>query len=46
MDTIGGWFLSQNFDLKMGTEIENEGYLFKVHENDGYHIQYLEVKKI
>lgn len=46
MDTIGGWFLAQNFDVKMGTEIEAEGYLFKVHEIDGHHIHYLEVKKI
>jgi CBS domain containing-hemolysin-like protein len=46
VDTIGGWFLTQNFDVQMGTEIETEGYLFKVHELDGHHIQYLEVKKI
>ena len=45
MDTIGGWFLTQNFDVQTGTEIETEGYLFKVHELDGHHIQYLEVKK-
>ena len=45
MDTIGGWFLTQNFDVQTGTEIETEGYLFKVHEIDGHHIQYLEVKK-
>lgn len=46
MDTIGGWFLSQNFDVQIGTEIETEGYLFKVHEIDGHHIHYLEVKKV
>ncbi|MBT2727647.1 HlyC/CorC family transporter [Bacillus sp. ISL-75] len=46
MDTIGGWFLTQNFDIKTGTEIEAEGYLFKVHQSDGHHIQYLEVKKV
>ena len=26
-------------------EVKAEGYLFKVHESDGYHIKYLEVKK-
>lgn len=46
MDTIGGWFLAHNFDLDKITEIETEGYLFKIHENDGHHIHYLEVKKI
>ena len=44
MDTIGGWFLAQNFDVKKGSEIEAENYLFKVHEIDGHHIHYLEVK--
>jgi CBS domain containing-hemolysin-like protein len=46
MDTIGGWFLTQNFDVHIGTEIEYDGYIFKVHESDDHHIQYLEVKKI
>ncbi|WP_102272952.1 hemolysin family protein [Cytobacillus massiliigabonensis] len=46
IDTIGGWFLTQNIEAKLGTEIETEGYVFKVHEIDGHHIQYLEVKKI
>ncbi|WP_338472996.1 hemolysin family protein [Niallia sp. XMNu-256] len=46
IDTIAGWFLTQNFDVKVGSEIESEGYLFRVHENDEHHIQYLEVKKL
>ena len=46
MDTIGGWVLTQNFDVKTGSEIKTEGFSFKVHEIDGHHIQYLEVKKI
>jgi CBS domain containing-hemolysin-like protein len=46
IDTIGGWFLTQNFDAKTGTEIESEGYLFKVREIDGHHIQYLEVTQV
>lgn len=45
VDTIGGWFLGQNYDINEGTECEAEGYIFKVHEIDGYHIRYLEVKK-
>ena len=45
MDTIGGWFLTQNFEIKIGAEAKTEGFIFKVHENDGHHIQYLEVVK-
>jgi CBS domain containing-hemolysin-like protein len=46
MDTIGGWFLTQNFEIKIGAEAKTEGFLFKVKENDGHHIQYLEVVKV
>jgi CBS domain containing-hemolysin-like protein len=47
VDTIGGWFLSQNIDTKVGTEIEaEEEYLFKVLELEGHHLKYLEVVKI
>lgn len=46
MDTIGGWFLTQNFEIKIGAEAKTEGFLFKVHENDGHHIHYLEVIKV
>lgn len=45
IDTIGGWFLTQNFDATLGTKIEAEGYIFKVNKIDGHHIQYIEVKK-
>ncbi|MBO1513069.1 hemolysin family protein [Metabacillus bambusae] len=46
IDTIGGWFLTENIDAKAGTEVEREGFLFKVSEIDGHHIQYLEVQKV
>lgn len=45
IDTIGGWFLSQHFDARLGTEVEADNYIFKVNKIDGHHIQYLEVKK-
>ncbi|WP_174734299.1 hemolysin family protein [Mesobacillus harenae] len=45
VDTIGGWFLTQNFDAEIGTEIEADGFLFKVHEMESHHVQYLEVLK-
>ncbi|KKB40939.1 Magnesium and cobalt efflux protein CorC [Bacillus thermotolerans] len=46
IDTVGGWFLMKHFDAEVGTEIEEEGYVFKVHERDGHQIRYLEVKKL
>lgn len=46
VDTIGGWILTQKFDLKQGDVIEREGYAFIVKEIEGHHIQYVEVKKI
>lgn len=46
IDTIGGWFLTQSFDIETYSEIEVEGYLFKIYEREGHHILYLEVKKL
>ncbi|MBY0123749.1 hemolysin family protein [Bacillus sp. S/N-304-OC-R1] len=45
VDTIGGWFLTQNMDPEVGTEIEAEGYTFRVIETDGHQLHYLEVVK-
>ncbi|MFL6557462.1 MAG: hemolysin family protein, partial [Bacillus sp. (in: firmicutes)] len=45
IDTIGGWFLTQNIDAKMGSEVEKEGYVFKVRGIKGYHIVDLEIFK-
>ncbi|MEH7253044.1 hemolysin family protein [Neobacillus niacini] len=48
VDTIGGWFLSKTADIEetAGEVVEEEGCIFKVNEADGYHIKYLEVKKV
>lgn len=45
VDTIGGWFLTQNIDAETGSEIEAEGHIFKVLEKDGHQLHYLEVIK-
>ncbi|MCM3668203.1 hemolysin family protein [Mesobacillus maritimus] len=45
VDTIGGWFLTQNIDAHVGTEIVAEGYVFTIQKIDGHQIHYLEVKK-
>lgn len=46
VDTIGGWFMTKNLDAKIGDEILEEGYRFKIIEIDEYHIQYMEVTRI
>jgi CBS domain containing-hemolysin-like protein len=45
VDTIGGWFLTQKFDVQIGDVIENGGFTFKIKENEGHHILYIEVNK-
>jgi CBS domain containing-hemolysin-like protein len=45
VDTIGGWFMTQDMEAQVGTEIKTEGYVFKVQKKDGHHIQYLEIKR-
>jgi CBS domain containing-hemolysin-like protein len=45
VDTIGGWFLTQHMEAEIGTEIEADGFTFKVHEKDGHQLHYLEVFK-
>jgi CBS domain containing-hemolysin-like protein len=46
MDTIGGWFLTRNFDAKKGDEIEEEGFIFTVKDIQGHHILFIEAKKV
>jgi CBS domain containing-hemolysin-like protein len=46
MDTIGGWFLTRNFDAKKGDEIDEEGFVFTVREIEGHHILHIEAKKV
>ncbi len=45
IDTFGGWFLSQNYEVKLGDHIFAEGYKFSVKEIEGHQILYIEVKK-
>ncbi|CAH0344739.1 hemolysin family protein [Bacillus sp. CECT 9360] len=46
VDTLGGWFLTHSYDVKLGDELKAESYTFKVKEVDGHHISFIEVKKI
>ncbi|KAB7705352.1 DUF21 domain-containing protein [Bacillus aerolatus] len=45
VDTLGGWFLTQNIDVKLGDTLEQEGYQFIIRDVDGHHIHRIEVKK-
>lgn len=46
VDTIGGWFLTENFEAKQGDSIIFDDYEFKILEMEDHHIDYIEVKKI
>ncbi|MFB1081472.1 hemolysin family protein [Jeotgalibacillus sp. JSM ZJ347] len=46
VDTIGGWFMTRNFNAEVGDEIYEQGYVFRVNDVEGYHILYLEVWKL
>ncbi|MBT2759455.1 hemolysin family protein [Mesobacillus foraminis] len=42
-DTIGGWMLTENFDVKQGDIISFGSYLFNILEMEEHHIKYIEV---
>ncbi|WP_040204387.1 hemolysin family protein [Neobacillus jeddahensis] len=45
VDTIGGWFLTQKFDVHNGDTIEKDGFTFQIKEIEGHHILFIEVRK-
>ena len=45
VDTIGGYLLTQKYDIQQGDQIEEDGYLFTVKESDGQHILFVEAIK-
>ena len=46
VDTIGGYILTQKYDVQQGDEIKEDGFSFIVKEIDGQHIVFVEAKKI
>jgi CBS domain containing-hemolysin-like protein len=46
VDTIGGWFLTQKFDVQKGDKLERDGFVFQIEENEGHHIIYIKVSKM
>ena len=45
IDTIGGWYFSNDMELSMDNKIYYEGYIFSILEIEGHQLRYLEVKK-
>ena len=45
IDTIGGWYFTQDIDLELNKKIHYQGYDFAIAQKDGRHIQYIEVVK-
>ena len=46
IDTLGGWYYTQDTDLTMDQEIYYEGYNFSIKEKEGHQLQYIEVRKV
>ncbi|OLN23684.1 hypothetical protein BTO30_03665 [Domibacillus antri] len=45
VDTLGGWALTENIDVKLGDSIVQDGYEFIIRDADGHHIHAIEAKK-
>ncbi|MFJ7745549.1 hemolysin family protein [Peribacillus sp. NPDC097295] len=45
VDTIGGWILTENYDVVVGDVMEKDGFCFKVIEMDEHAIRFIEVTK-
>ncbi len=45
IDTIGGWYFSQNTDLIDDVILEHENYLFSIYEKEDHSVKFIEVKK-
>lgn len=45
VDTLGGWMLTERYDIKQGESIEFGSYAFHVAEMDGNHIKMIEIIK-
>lgn len=46
VDTIGGWFLTENYDAKTGDIVEFENYQFKIIEMDEHQVRFIEITKM
>lgn len=42
-DTVGGWLMTERFDVKQGESIHFDNYDFKILKMEEHHIQYIEI---
>lgn len=45
IDTLGGWYFTEDTDLDLSKSIYHQGYYFSIYEKEGHLIHYIEVKK-
>ena len=45
IDTIGGWYFTNDMELDDKNQLYYDGYIFSIYERDGMQLQYLEVRK-
>ncbi len=45
VDTIGGWYFTQDIDLSEENIIEHEGYTFSIYQKEDHHLHFIEVKQ-
>ncbi|MBM7606449.1 CBS domain containing-hemolysin-like protein [Metabacillus crassostreae] len=43
VDTIGGWVLTENYDIQPGGFVEFGSHVFKVNQMENHHIRYIEI---
>jgi len=46
VDTIGGWYFTQDIDLNIENTIEFDGYEYSIQEVEGHQLHYITVKKL
>ncbi|MFF5995226.1 hemolysin family protein [Lysinibacillus sp. KU-BSD001] len=46
VETIGGWYFTNDMELDEEGFIDYSGYRFNIHEKDGMQLYYIEVKKL
>ena len=46
IDTLGGWYFTNDLELDMEGHIDYGGYRFSIHEKDGMQLYYIEICKL
>ena len=46
VDTIGGWYFTQDIDLDITKSIKHDGYEYSIHEVEGHQLHYITAKKL